>query len=251
MIRGLLLDFYGTVVEDDDEVMAAIAARVAAGATRPVTPEQVLGAWSRAYQAAADRVPFRPLRDCARDGLAAAMTEAGCAGDATELCAPQFAFWRAPPLRPGTREFLAALTVPVCVVSDADRSDLDAAIRRHGLEVAAVVCSEEVGAYKPDRAMFAAGLAALGLTADQVWHVGDSPATDVAGAVAAGIPVAWVNRHGRTAPAGTPPAAEVTGLAGLIGRLPQAPRPRWRGLAARLQNSHNSSTVPSGSWCIQ
>ncbi|GAB7051140.1 HAD family hydrolase [Catenuloplanes indicus] len=217
MVRGVLLDFYGTVVEDDDEVMTAIAARVAAGATRPVTPEAVLHAWSRAYQAAADRVPFRPLRDCARDGLAAAMAEAGCTGDPAQLCAPQFAYWRTAPLRPGAREFLATLGVPVCLVSDADRSDLDAAIRLHGLEVAAVVCSEETGAYKPDPAMFAAGLAALGLTATEVVHVGDSLAADVAGAAAAGIPVAWINRHGRPAPPGVPLLAEVTGLAGLIG----------------------------------
>lgn len=219
MIRGLLLDFYGTVVEDDDEVMAAIAARVAAGATVPATPDEILRAWSRACQQAADRVPFRRLRDCARDGLAAVLTEVGCAADATELCAPQFAFWRAPPLRPGAREFLASLTVPVCLVSDADRSDLDAAIRLHGLAPAGVVCSEEVGAYKPDRAMFTAGLAALGLPADRVLHVGDSLSADVTGAVAAGVPVAWINRHGRAAPAGTPLVAEVTGLAGLIGRL--------------------------------
>lgn len=217
MLKGLLLDFYGTVVEDDDAIMASIAAAVADGARTPAGPEEVLLAWTRAFQQVADAVPFRSLRDCARDSLAAVMESVCCPGDATELCAPQFAYWRAPPLRAGAREFLDRLDVPVCLVSDADRSDLDAAIARHGLRFAAVVCSEEVGAYKPDRAMFDRALAALGLRADEVMHVGDSLGTDVAGAVAAGIPVAWINRRGRCTPPGLPLVAEVPHLGALAG----------------------------------
>lgn len=41
VIKGLLLDFYGTVVEDDDAIMDAIAAQVAAGASTPVTARDV------------------------------------------------------------------------------------------------------------------------------------------------------------------------------------------------------------------
>ena len=84
MLRGLLLDFYGTVVEDDDEVMAAIAAQVAAGAAIAVSPDDVLAAWGRAYEAAAAGPGFRSLRDCARGSLATVMTEVGCPGEAPD-----------------------------------------------------------------------------------------------------------------------------------------------------------------------
>ncbi|WP_433290596.1 HAD family hydrolase [Actinoplanes sp. CA-030573] len=218
-IRGLLLDFYGTVVEDDDTIMMEVAARVAAGASRPVTAAEVMAAWSCEYEDLAERTPFRSLRACSVGSLATVMAEFGCPGDAEELCAGQYAYWAAPPLRPGTRDFLSRVELPICVVSDADHDDLLRAIDAHGLSFAAVVCSERVGAYKPDPAMFAAGLAALGLGAHEVLHVGDSLRTDIEGAHAAGIRTAWVNRRGLPRTACGPAAFVISDLSELDGCL--------------------------------
>lgn len=217
MIRGLLLDFYGTVVEDDDAIIEAIGARVAAGADRSVSTGDVVREWQREFAAVADGAPFRTLRECSTRSLATVMARFGCPGDAAALCAPQFAYWRAPPMRAGTREFLAGLRVPVCVVSDVDRADLEAAMAHHGLAFTATVTSEDVGAYKPAGAMFARGLAALSLGASEVLHVGDSARNDIAGAHAAGIRAAWVNRRGGPAPAAA--AYEVADLSGLAAIL--------------------------------
>ncbi|WP_326557063.1 HAD family hydrolase [Micromonospora sp. NBC_01796] len=219
MIRGLLLDFYGTVVEDDDMIVAEIADRVAAGAATPVTAREVGAAWNQEYERVADSTPFRSLRDCVLRSLGTVLTEVGYPGDQAELCAPQFAYWRTPPLRPGTREFLSRVTVPVCVVSDVDSADLRAAMAFHGLTFDAVVTSEDVGAYKPDGAMFRRALDALGLGADEVLHVGDSLRADVRGAHAAGIRAAWINRRGQARPPDVPVAYEVADLSGLAGVL--------------------------------
>jgi len=215
VIKGLLLDFYGTVVEDDDAIMDAIAERVAAGASTAVTVRDVGEAWGREFEAVAAGPEFRSLRESAMGSLATVMAEVGCAGDPAALCAPQFAYWQSPPLRPGAREFLSRVTVPVCVVSDVDRADLQAAMAHHGLAFTAVVTSEDVGAYKPDRAMFTRALAALGLGADEVLHVGDSINADVRGAQAAGIRAAWINRRGQAVPEDAPLAYEISDLAGL------------------------------------
>ena len=215
MLRGLLLDFYGTVVEDDDAIIEAIAGRVAAGSAVPVTGTQVSAAWRSEFIAVADAPEFRPLRECALTSLATVLEDVGCPGEPAELCAPQFAYWRAPPLRPGTRELLSRLAVPICVVSDVDRADLTAAIAHHGLAFTAVVTSEEVGAYKPDRAMFTRALTELGLRADEVLHVGDSWRADMAGAHAAGISAAWINPSGRPRPGPTPIRYEISSLADL------------------------------------
>jgi 2-haloacid dehalogenase len=217
VIRGLLLDFYGTVVEDDDAIIDAIGARVAAGAARPVGAGRVVEEWVKEFAAVADGRPFRTLREWSTRSLATVMDRVGCPGDAADLCAPQFAYWRAPPMRAGTLDFLAGLDLPVCVVSDVDRADLDAAIAHHGLAFTATVTSEDVGAYKPAGAMFARGLAALSLGAAEVLHVGDSVRTDVGGAHAAGIRAVWVNRLGR--PASTTAAHEIANLGGLAALL--------------------------------
>lgn len=219
-VRGLLLDFYGTVVEDDDVIMASIAARVAAAASAPVSGAEVMPAWADEFAAVADATPFRSLRECAVRSLATVMAKSGCPGDPAEFCAPQFAYWRSPPLRPGTRDFLATVDLPVCIVSDADHDDLRAALTTHNLTFDAVVTSDRVGAYKPATAMFTTALAALGLAAHEVLHIGDSLRTDIAGAQAAGIRTAWINHRGHPIPANAPPTHVLTTLAGLAARLP-------------------------------
>ena len=60
----------------------------------------------------------------------------------------------------------------------------------------AVVTSAEVGAAKPERAIFEAGLAAAGCAAADAVHVGDSAVNDVEGARAAGIHPLLLAREG-------------------------------------------------------
>ncbi|MEV8515785.1 HAD family hydrolase [Dactylosporangium sp. NPDC051484] len=221
MIEGLLLDFYGTVVEEDDEVVASICTRAAASASGAVTPDHIDGAWWQAFQAAMVASPFRPQREIAVASLATALAATGCTADAVALCEDQFRHWRTAPLRPGTRDFLNSVGLPICVVSNIDRADLEAALSYHGLSFAAVVSSEDVGAYKPSPQMFRRGLAMLGMRAEGVLHVGDSLTADVAGAQAAGMAAIWVNRRGRPAPDGMDAADVISNLAGLTARLPR------------------------------
>jgi putative hydrolase of the HAD superfamily len=76
-----------------------------------------------------------------------------------------------------------------------------------------VIISGAVGVAKPDPAIFHAALESLGVAPEEAWHVGDSLATDVAGAAAAGIRSVWLNRRGRARRPGDPrPDAEITTL---------------------------------------
>ena len=58
-----------------------------------------------------------------------------------------------------------------------------------------VVISEEAGVAKPDPRVFDIALARLGASADETVMVGDSWATDIAGARAAGMRAVWFNRR--------------------------------------------------------
>jgi putative hydrolase of the HAD superfamily len=69
----------------------------------------------------------------------------------------------------------------------------------------AVVTSAELGAAKPDPAIFAAALrAAGGVPASTAVHVGDDEEADAGGARAAGIAAVLVRRDGGPAPHGVP-----------------------------------------------
>lgn len=78
----------------------------------------------------------------------------------------------------------------------------------------------EVGAAKPDPAMFHAVSRRSGIPLQQIVHVGDDPQRDITAARTIGLATVWVNRDGRDWPQDLTPAdLEVDGLAGLVERL--------------------------------
>ena len=94
--------------------------------------------------------------------------------------------------------------------ADLDRVGIAAHFRHH-------VSAREVGVPKPDPAIFRAAVERLGAAPHEVLHVGDDPALDVAGARAAGLRVAWINRRGEPWPdaLGAPPELDLPDLAAL------------------------------------
>ena len=76
-----------------------------------------------------------------------------------------------------------------------------------------VVTSAEVGARKPDAAIFARALEIAGVRAEQAVHVGDSLEEDVAGARAAGIEPVLIRRDGSPGP---PDTRTITNLIELV-----------------------------------
>ena len=95
---------------------------------------------------------------------------------------------------------LRALGSPLGIVSNFDSRVLRIL---EGLDLApwfeSVTLSSQVGATKPDRAIFARALAHHGVDAARALHVGDSPAEDCEGARAAGLRAVLIDRSGRHA----------------------------------------------------
>ena len=103
--------------------------------------------------------------------------------------------WRVYPEVPEVLAALRARGLALAVVSNFD-SRLPPLLDALGLGsfFDAVVCSGAVGAAKPDGAIFAHALAALGVEASEALHIGDSRVNDYDGARAAGIEALLVDR---------------------------------------------------------
>ena len=195
--RGVLLDFYGTLVEADAPILRRICERVARAAG--ADDELVHAHWSSRFVELWDASwgrAFRTVREIVRLSLADTIHRFAAGLDPAEAAAELHAYWRRPAICPETRAVLAHCPVPACIVSDVDEADLWAAMDHLGLSFDHVVTSEGCRAYKPRGEMFAEALRRLGLPAREVLHVGDSFRRDVGGAVAAGIPALWLNRLG-------------------------------------------------------
>lgn len=79
---------------------------------------------------------------------------------------------------------------------------------------AVTLISDDFGRRKPHPSIFHAALDRLGARPGEALYVGDTPADDIVGARAAGLDVAWVNRHGADPP-DPPPTYTLRELADL------------------------------------
>jgi putative hydrolase of the HAD superfamily len=112
--------------------------------------------------------------------------------------------------------------VPLALVtngaSDTQRDKLRVLGMENWFDV--VVISGEVGLAKPDASIFCLALNKLPVERENVWHVGDSLTTDVAGAKAAGLTAVWLNRSGLVRSEGDPePDVEIRSLSNLMAFL--------------------------------
>lgn len=107
-------------------------------------------------------------------------------------------------------------------------SNGNADLRRIGLDrfFRFSVSARECGVGKPDPGIFRAACERLDLPAAAVLHVGDDAELDVAGAHAAGLRSAWINRNGAPWSGAAPPHLDVRNLCDLVDRLLPAPATR-------------------------
>jgi 2-haloalkanoic acid dehalogenase type II len=218
MIEAVLLDFYGTVVHEDDVVIAEITDEIQAASTIDCTAQDVGTFWWREFSdacASSRQVSFRTQRDIELNSLMTTCTRFGADCDPSALSERLYRRWQQPPIFEDAARFLAKVDLPVVVLSNIDRADIEQAISFHGLAFDHVITSEDVRSYKPHPELFEAGLRRAGVDGADALHVGDSWSSDVLGATALGIPVAWVNRTGRETPDGASTTFEVSELAGL------------------------------------
>jgi len=117
-------------------------------------------------------------------------------------------------------EGLRAAGVPSAILSNGWSPLQDRKAARVGF-VGPVLVSDQIGAQKPDARAFAALVEALGVPAAQTWYVGDNPAVDVAGSIAAGLKGVWLDAEANDYPSDLgPPSATISDLRQLLDVVP-------------------------------
>lgn len=232
-LRGLLLDYGGTLVEEvQTDLRAGNEWLLARASHRPaeISPHEVLARAERISREVAGRrddtlieTQWPTLTRLIHDPL-------GIRFDAP-MADLEMGFWKASvrtnPM-PGAREALEQchrLNIPVAVVSNTCFSE--AVIRyelaRHGLaeHLEFVIVSAEYSIRKPHVLLFETAAARLGVPAEDIWFVGDRVDTDIIGARAAGMTAVWLNPNTRPA-SGVEPDLSVTDWMQLTEHLLQA-----------------------------
>lgn len=204
MVQAVFIDFYGTVVHEDGEVIRKISQEIFD--TGKVRDRSEIGAyWWNEFQTAflsAYGDNFETQRELEYQSLNKTLQYFNSTADAKILSNKMFEHWIKPPIFEESKQFFEMCPVPVYIVSNIDRDDILKAIEFHGLRPMGVFTSEDAKSYKPRKELFEFALRSTGLSAEQVVHIGDSMSSDIKGASSVGINAVWINRSDREVPDG-------------------------------------------------
>lgn len=204
MKEAVFIDFYGTVVFEDGEIIRKISKII--NDTGEVNDISEIGAywWNEFYDMFVNSYGqnFKTQREIEYQSLSKTIEHFKSSANAVELSNIMFEYWRKPPIFEESKQFFEGCPVPIYIISNIDTQDILDAVEFHGLKPNAIFTSEDAKSYKPRKELFEYALKAIGLKPEQVVHIGDSLSSDVKGAITVGIDTIWINRGGRQVPDG-------------------------------------------------
>jgi 2-haloalkanoic acid dehalogenase type II len=209
--RVLTFDCYGTLIDWESGIMAALQPLLRA-AGRPPARDAVLELYGRleaAQEAETPAMPYSELLAVVHRRLAAEL------GLPTTAALDQ-AFGASVPDWPAFPDTVTALRYlqrhyKLVILSNVDRASFEGSNARLGVTFDAIHTAQDVGSYKPDPANFRYlldRLAAAGHSPGEILHTAQSLFHDHAPAQAIGLASAWIDRRqDRPGPGATPAAA--------------------------------------------
>lgn len=206
-IKAIFLDFYGTLVHEDDEIIPFICKEIQETAKVDCEVREIgkywWGVFSHMFQNSYGDA-FRPQRELGLQSLRETIAKFQASCVAEELIQKQFDHWQKPQIFADTIPFLNDIAgYQVYILSNIDSADAHAATQYHGIKVDDILTSEDVKAYKPRPELFLEALRRHQLSVNEVIHIGDSYLSDVVGAGNLGIKTVWLNRLNKIKPENT------------------------------------------------
>ena len=199
MIKAFFLDFYGTVVHEDGEVVKKISQLIYEPG-KAESPSEVDSFWWKDFQNLFNNSygnTFETQRALEKKSIKHTLEKFASNENIDKLSNYMFEHWVKPPIFEESKKFFEISPLPIYIVSNIDANDVLRAIEFHQLSPSGIFTSEDAKAYKPRKELFELALNTTGLHADEVIHIGDSLSSDVKGASSVGIKAIWLNRFNK------------------------------------------------------
>ncbi len=202
MVKAIFIDFYGTIVHEDGEIVRRISQLICETGNAE-NAAQVDAYWWNTFKMLFENSygeNFKTQRILETESIIDTIKHFGSSEDGVKLGNEMFEYWVQPPIFEESKQFFQNCPIPIYIVSNIDRADILKAIEFHGLEPQGIFTSEDAKSYKPRKELFELALNKTGLAAKDVLHIGDSLSSDIKGANSIGIRALWINRRGRDIP---------------------------------------------------
>ncbi|MGB9596959.1 MAG: HAD family hydrolase [Candidatus Poribacteria bacterium] len=224
--KAILLDFYGTVVEEDESPIILTCRQIVKSSNKSISLSEVVNYWWDAFGdlfTNSYNNSFQLEKKLGQLALISAIKFFDARLDEDKLIKDLSEYWDEywgkPAIFPESRNVLAKINeyrIPICLVSNIDNAVLDSALKHNQLNFDMIVTSEDCRSYKPRPEMFQKALSILNLSNSNVLHIGDSLRSDVKGAKLMEIPVLWINRKKQSVNQPEKPDFESSDLSGVI-----------------------------------
>ena len=213
----LTFDCYGTLIQWDEGLQAAVTRVLARHAAARIEPRTLIAAYDHHEHALEAERPHRNFRTIAGEGLRGALADLRLPCDDADVDTLTSSISAMPPFPevPATLRLLKEAGFRLCIISNTDDAIIAGNVAQLGPPgtVDRVVTAEQAGAYKPRREIFERSWQTMGITKEEVCHVCASPHLDLVAARDWGFRCVWVDRGtGRIAPEDYTPDAVVPAL---------------------------------------
>jgi len=198
----LTFDCYGTLIQWDEGLVAAIRRILARHRASGVDPSTVLHAYDQHEHRLEQTPPHRAFREVAGESLRLALEQLGLAYDRADIELLTSSISRMPPFPevPGALGALKAAGFRLCIISNTDDDIIAGNVAQLGGHVDRVVTAQQARAYKPSRRIFEYAHRSLGVGPDDVVHVCASPQLDLTAGRDLGFRCIWIDRGTGRAP---------------------------------------------------
>ncbi len=162
MLKAFFIDFYGTIVHEDGEIISNIVQEIYDTGDATNNSEITSYWWDKFKKLCLESYGnnFNTQRNLEYQSLLQTIHRFSSTADVDRMSNMMFEYWMNPPI------------------------------------------FEDAKAYKPRKEMFDFVLKNTGLSCNDVIHIGDSLSSDIKGASSVGIKSIWINRSGRSVPQG-------------------------------------------------
>jgi 2-haloacid dehalogenase len=192
----LTFDCYGTLIQWDEGLVAAVDAILATKGTSGVSAQRLISVYDHYEHALEAERPHRSFRAVAGQALGMAMRDLGLDYQDRDMETLTSRISAMPPFQevvPALAQ-LKKMGFKLCIVSNTDDDIIAGNVAQLGGHIGAVVTAQQAQAYKPSRQIFDHVYGQLGVTSSDVVHVCASPHLDLVAARDIGFRCIWIDR---------------------------------------------------------
>jgi 2-haloacid dehalogenase len=194
--QWLTFDCYGTLIQWDEGLQAAVKTILTKHAGTEVEPQALIRIYDKyEHELEAER-PHKSFRTVSGEALRLAMGELKLTNSPDDIEVLTGSISRMPPF-PEVVASLGALKdqgFKLCIVSNTDDDIIAGNVEQLGGHIDHVITAQQAGAYKPAQQIFDFAHSTLGVSRADVLHICASPHLDLVAARDLGFRCIWIDR---------------------------------------------------------